>query len=118
MKEWCKAWLKTPYDFKIITKNPFLSHSLWVRDLIDQSTRSWNTNLIDYIFVERDKEEIHKVPLFPVATENFLIWRYTKDGEFSVKTACHMGLEFLERGANTRCSADTSMQTNDLESMP
>lgn len=32
-------WLQVPYGFKVLTKNPFLTHSLRVRDLIDQETR-------------------------------------------------------------------------------
>lgn len=47
--------------------------------------RLWKLNIIDYLFLPRDKEEILKIPIFSNLEPDMRIWRYTSFGEFSVK---------------------------------
>lgn len=40
--------------------------------------------------------------------ENTLIWHYTKDGEFSIKSAYHVGLNFIEHSTHNSGSLGPS----------
>lgn len=52
---WNDPWLAFPYEFKVVTKNPFLAHPMKVCDLIDPNTLSWKNNVLDALFIPRDK---------------------------------------------------------------
>ena len=68
-----------------------------VKDLIDQERREWKRELIEYLFLQRDSEEIHKIQICPVPTEDRLIWHYTNSGSFSIRSAYHLGQQFMQR---------------------
>lgn len=77
---WKDPWLLTPYDFKVISRNPFLAHSIMESDLIGPQTRTWKLNLLENLLMERDNEKMLKIPLYLVAVEDTLIWNYKNSG--------------------------------------
>lgn len=81
----------------MITKNLFLAHNLRICDLINHETRQWRDDMLEYFFIRRDQEEIRRVPLSPEVSPDILVWHYEKSGTFSVRSAYHMGMNFMGR---------------------
>lgn len=77
------AYLGALFNFKIITKNSILAHSMRVADLIDQETRVWKLSVLDSLFLPTNKEEILKIPIYLTPKLDVRIWHYTLSGEFS-----------------------------------
>lgn len=84
-------------QFKVISQNLFLPEDLRVSALLLENPLRWNTGLLQGIFRQRDVEIIENFPLTQEPVEDRLIWHYSVDGEFTVKTAYRMGMKFLER---------------------
>ncbi|KAG4916734.1 hypothetical protein JHK87_054291 [Glycine soja] len=59
---------------------------LTVHKLIHSHHKSWNWDIIKYIFNEEDIEAIKRTPLFDTTTEDKLIWPLEKNGVYSVKS--------------------------------
>ncbi|KAL2927000.1 hypothetical protein RDABS01_000047 [Bienertia sinuspersici] len=51
----------------------------------------WNKELIAEVFEERDAKCILAIPLSERLPRDELIWAFSKDGDYSVKTACMIG---------------------------
>lgn len=69
-----------------------------VSELIDQDTKWWNINILENLFL---KEEIQLILSLPISTANQgdkQIWRGTKNGLFSVKSAYFLQKEMEQRG--------------------
>ncbi|XP_012853795.1 PREDICTED: uncharacterized protein LOC105973319 [Erythranthe guttata] len=87
---WGDSWLQTDGAFKVITKRPL--HSSFpdqVADLIDNSTKNWNEQLINDVFWPIDKERISEVPIGNLGAEDRMVWHYSRNGKFSVQTCYH-----------------------------
>lgn len=86
IKVWGDSWLPMPYPFQVSTANPFLSHSMEVKNLIDAKGGVW---------LARDVESILSIPLVPSLSNDRLVWHYAKDG-ILIKTIYHLGMELVE----------------------
>jgi ribosomal protein L37AE/L43A len=86
-----------------------LENSL-VSALIDWDTKKWNRSLIEQYFLEEEREIILNIPLSPLLPKDKLIWRCTKNGDFSVRSAYHLGLD-TQMAANP----SSSMKSDDNE---
>jgi hypothetical protein len=64
-----------------------------VKELIDQNTKWWNSNLISATFLEEEAKVIMNMPLSPLQPRDRLIWRCTSTGDITVQSAYHMGME-------------------------
>lgn len=73
--------------------NVFFCAVARVKDLIDQNTKWWNRSLISTTFLEEEAKVILNIPLSPLQPRDRLIWRCTTTGEFTVRSAYHMGME-------------------------
>lgn len=62
-----------------------------VSQLIDPNCMAWKMELIDEIFNERDKRCILAIPLNLPATNDDLIWAFSKIGHYSVNTSYMLG---------------------------
>lgn len=82
---WRSAW---PDDgnFKIITPEPASFYPHKVMDLIYPITGTWDKEYIDTSFWEIDRARILSVPLGTTSAEDKLMWHYSKDGCFSVRS--------------------------------
>ena len=57
-----------------------------IDSLIDPSTRRWNEEMVDGLFVEEDAKLIKKIPLSRHVTEDTLYWPYSTSGNYTCKS--------------------------------
>lgn len=70
-----------------------LSKNSKVSDLIDVSTKGWNSVLIDECFPVFIANAIKNIPLCPLLPPDKIIWNGTSSGLFSVRSAYHLAIE-------------------------
>ena len=63
-----------------------------VDQLLDESKREWNKDIIDGIFAPEEDELIYRIPLSATASEDSIFWPLTQDGTYTSKT----GYRFLK----------------------
>lgn len=83
---WSDQWIPNDGNFKIITPQPESYYPWRVADLINPMTGWWNKDFIDNTFWEVDRGRILAVPLGSNAIHDRMIWHYSKDGRFSVRS--------------------------------
>jgi hypothetical protein len=66
------------------------SPPVWVSQLIDHSSRSWNLRQLNAVFLPLDVEIIHSIPLGTVSHGDFWAWQFEKHGNFWVKSTYRM----------------------------
>lgn len=70
-----------------------------VADLFDQSSYSWNFDLIRAIYSHAQWSDIMAIPISKTASvSDELVWKYSADGECKVRTAYSLVLHVLEPG--------------------
>ncbi|CAN6703250.1 unnamed protein product [Malus baccata var. baccata] len=79
-----EPWFPKPSTYRVIPK-PNLEGTM-VCDLIDPITKSWRTDLIESGFQREDVLPILSIPLSHAGIDDRLVWHYTSNGIFSVKT--------------------------------
>lgn len=76
---------------------PLLEYLMLVRDLIDEVGIS-KKEAVKYLFNPRDMEIILNIPLVPSLLDDILVWHYTKDGYFYVKSTYYqLGMNHMDR---------------------
>jgi hypothetical protein len=103
IKVWGEKWLPTPSTFSVQSVPRMLNENSLVADLIDQDTMRWNKELIQAEFMEEEAQVISSIPLNPLKSEDKLIWRCSANGDFSVRSAYHLGME-LQESKGGQCS--------------
>jgi len=64
-------------------------------ELIDYRHGVWKREIISEIFVPKEAQVIENIPPSPCLPPDRLIWKETKDGQFSVRSAYHLGTQML-----------------------
>lgn len=64
-------------------------------DIVEGNTGRWNFQVILQSFQQRDIEEILKIPLCTDLGEDEIMWKLSKDGCFSVKSAYYYIMESM-----------------------
>lgn len=77
---------------------------LKVLDLIDWNRRTWDHDIVNETLIPMAAEIVLRMRLFDVNTTDELLWHYTKDGVFSVKSAYLMMMESNIREHETSSS--------------
>jgi len=90
---WKDRWLPRPRAFRPITPKPSVSAVSRVCELIDTTQGDWNEALIKEIFLPCDSEVILSIPLCMSWPRDKVVWHYTTNGAFSVRSAYHLLLE-------------------------
>ena len=83
---WQQRWLprKHPMFLPTCPLESFENHI--IDSLIDPSTRRWNEEMVDGLFVEEDAKLIKKIPLSRHVTEDTLYWPYSTSGNYTCKS--------------------------------
>lgn len=72
-----------------------------VAELIDHTNSKWIEEKVRECFEEEDAEAILTIPLSERRPPDKLIWRVTKNGKFTVRSAYHLAIsKFSKRGTD------------------
>jgi hypothetical protein len=111
VKIWGDKWLPSTTTFMIQSPPIVLDVDAKVKELIDQEGQGWNLELLTEIFNQTDRLAIQSIPIICTKQPDELVWRGTKNGVFTVRSAYHMVKE--QDGAH-QPESSTSMGNNTL----
>jgi hypothetical protein len=107
---WEDNWLISQNGFKIFTPQPNNSSISKVSDIITlQPSKSWNSDIINQVFIPFERDQIHQIPLVKEQTDDQLMWPFTKEGSYTVKS----GYNIIKSWHDNVNSVSTS--TNNLD---
>ncbi|KAF5468409.1 hypothetical protein F2P56_012561 [Juglans regia] len=106
VKIWTDRWLPTPSSYKSQSPPKILNSNATVSSLIDQDTHSWNLHLVHNVFTPEEAAIISKIHISPCNRSDKQVWRCTKNGIFSVKSAYH--LQVSMNGINKGQSSEST----------
>ncbi|KAL0293788.1 UNVERIFIED_CONTAM: putative ribonuclease H protein [Sesamum calycinum] len=89
---WKDPWIPRPASFRIITPNVHNVQNMCVSNLISPITREWDVETINALLWPVDREAILQIPLSISGGPDLLIWHYSNNGFFSVRSAYHLAL--------------------------
>lgn len=105
---WSDNWIPISKDFKVHTARPPDCSVVYARDLIDARTKSWKEQDLRALVSKEEADAILSIPISQCGKEDFLIWHFTPNGMYSVKSGYHLALADSE--AKLSPIASTSFQ--------
>jgi hypothetical protein len=93
---WTDKWVLTVPGGFLQSPVRVLDRNARVCELLNTGTNWWNMPLIHDIFIAEEAELICGMAVSPRIGEDRLIWKCTKNGEFSVRSAYHLAKEKFE----------------------
>ena len=84
---WEDRWIPNPDSFKVISPRGPSTNVVMVSDLINRETRGWDANLVRNSFLPHEAETVLGIPLSPRLPKDSIVWAWTPNGYFTVKSA-------------------------------
>lgn len=94
-KIWIDKWVSRPTSYKVQASMHKLHREVYVRELINSPSVSWNKNLISQIFNQEEASLIHNFPISQFGLNDKIIQKLTKNGQFTVRFAYHLKMSLL-----------------------
>jgi hypothetical protein len=86
-------WIPASPNGKIISPRPDISYSKVIQ-LIDPVSGAWNEATLSSLFLPVDVNRILQIPLNSNGFDDFISWKFTKHGRFTVRSAYHLQWRF------------------------
>lgn len=86
IKVWGDKWLPTSSIYTAVSPRLFLQADTRVSELIEASTASWKSSIVDALFLSHKVETIKSIPLSSHLPADRLVWTETLSGLFSVSS--------------------------------
>ncbi|GAU12957.1 hypothetical protein TSUD_97680 [Trifolium subterraneum] len=90
---WRQPWLHDSNQPHVTTTMIEGREEMKIAELIINSSITWNHELIQHIFNDRYAHEIAKIPLNLTQQEDAPMWRFSKSGTYSVRSAYYQLME-------------------------
>jgi len=90
---WTTRWIPRPVSFRPLLCGPDAEPDMRVMDLIDKEGGCWKEDVVRQTFIPVDADIILRLPLCTSWPADRLIWHFTSNGVFSVKSAYHLARE-------------------------
>ena len=87
VKIWQHSWLPIKHPTRVPSHVVTGLEEATVELLIDVETCTWNTDLIDGLFVPHKAKAIKAIPLSRNTSEDTLCWPWTQSGKYSCKSS-------------------------------
>ena len=116
---WDDHWLPYQPNFKVFSNKGSTPRPVLVRDLIDNDSTSWKTNMLEDKFIPLDKYQIEQLPLINLNHHDELMWLFELDGQYSVKSG-YKALQLWKVQTSTNPSSsgsDTAIWRTDRKSV-
>ena len=108
---WKDKWLPQRMTYMIHSSPIGLHPQATVSALINEDTRWWDSSLLDSMFSKEEVSIVQSIPVSMSNQEDRCIWRGTKDGHFTVKSAYHLQQEI---NAQYKASSSFTEGFNDV----
>ncbi|KAJ8435388.1 hypothetical protein Cgig2_017665 [Carnegiea gigantea] len=107
---WESHYMPCPISFRVITPKFTTRPHLQVAEVIDGANVSWHDDLIRELFLPIGVDIILNIPLCPAWPYDRLIWDYSNDGSFTIRSVDHL----LIRETIRSSSQSSSTLSNDM----
>jgi hypothetical protein len=84
---WNQPWLRDEKQLFLTTNMGAGQEAMTVSDLVNHEDGTWKTHVVQQLFNPRDVAEILKIPLHMTHNVDVPMWRLSRNGKFSVKSA-------------------------------
>ncbi|KAL0428302.1 UNVERIFIED_CONTAM: hypothetical protein Slati_3005000 [Sesamum latifolium] len=108
IRVWTDLWIPRAHSFKPIMPVPPILINLRVVDLIDPACSEWRREQVEEIFLPQDNEYILSIPLSRVGEEDWLVWHYSNNERFSIRSAYYLACSLEDRPCSSSLEADES----------
>jgi hypothetical protein len=82
-----------------------------VAELFNQQGTGWNGDKLQQLFHDFDVNDIKKIPIGGVGTQDYYAWNFTKNGVFTVRSAYHLCMELIKMDGGL-LETSTSMEAH------
>ena len=93
---WTDKWVLATSDSFLQSPVGVLDQNAKVCELLNTDINWWNTSFIYHAFTAKEAELICGMMVSPHTGEDRLVWRCTKNGEFTVRSAYHLAKDIFE----------------------
>lgn len=97
IKVWGQKWLPTPSSHCVQSPVSKLGHEARVCDLILPGLHLWNEILINNHLCQVEANIICRIPISKRICEDRLIWKYSKDGKYNVRSVYYVANQLSTR---------------------
>ncbi|KAL0433054.1 UNVERIFIED_CONTAM: hypothetical protein Slati_2639700 [Sesamum latifolium] len=91
------VWSERAPSFRVITPPSLLAAQLRMCDLIVEQTREWDVEAVQFLFWPEDSRLILQIPLSLMGLDDLLVWHYSSNCLFSVRSAYHVALSLASQ---------------------
>lgn len=99
-------WIPSPDTLKVISPQGQNVNLVKVAQLINGETEMWKVDLIKETFLPHEAEVILGISLSPRLLKDSLLWAWSKNGTFIVRSAYRVALMVLKKASSTREKGD------------
>lgn len=105
---WHDRWLPSPDSLKVISpQRPNLNLEK-VAQPIDSETGLWKVELIKEMFIPHEVETILSIPIRPRLPNDSLVWAWSKNIFFTIRSAYGVSLKQLKKASTNKESSECS----------
>ncbi|KAL8473993.1 hypothetical protein ACS0TY_030733 [Phlomoides rotata] len=80
-----EPWVRTKPNPVLLPPFSQPAEEVFVSALFSQTTRYWDWDTLSALFSEEDSERIRAIPLRQMEEDNYLMWRWERNGIYSVR---------------------------------
>lgn len=110
IRVWGDKWLPVSSTYKVVSPRNFLHLDTRVSELIDPTTASWKSAIVDALFLPHEAQTIRSMPLSTQLPADKLIWTETQNGIFSVQSAYSLAVKIGQSATHGVSSNNSQMR--------
>ena len=93
---WKDRWIPIPESFKVISPRPQDTDREEVSSLLDLERGTWDIDLVRRTFFPHEVDVILGIPISPSLPNDSLIWAWTQNGNFMVRSVYQVAYNWLK----------------------